>query len=254
MMNIIAECPTDYHKAEALQEILIARATGEDASDSDYGLLRSHFINSSYSHLLPSWLMSKRTLSQFWPFIQTKFETYRERRKFIYDELSNLMSATEKNVPNPVEKSMAEILSSPSNDSVAQYWHKCSERVATDPEGAVTLARTLVETVLKHIVEDLGIQIEKKNPDLPELYSIVAKELNLSPQNHKENLIKGILSGCNSIVSGIGELRNLYGDAHGKERKSVRIEPRHAFLAVNLAGSMASFLIATAEKSNKSLN
>ena len=101
---------------------------------------------------------------------------------------------------------------------------------------------------------DLEISIEKKNPDLSELYAAVAKRLSLSPRNHKETLIKGILSGCNSVVSGIGELRNLYGDAHGKDRRSVRLEPRHAHLAVNLAGSMASFLIATFEKANKGFN
>ena len=252
-MNILDELDTDYEKADALQAVLIARATGEGASDHDYALLRSHFVKSPYAHHLPSWVKSKRTLGQFWPFIQAKFETYRERRVFIYDEFSALMDATENNAPNPVEKSMGDLLASPSHESVMAYWHKCNERAQSDPEGAVTAARALLETVLKHIVSDLQIEIEKKNPDLPELYSAVAKQLSLSPQNHKEKLVKGILSGCNTIVSGIGELRNLYGDAHGKDRRSVRVEPRHAHLAVNLAGSMASFLISTAQKANKSL-
>lgn len=253
-MNILEELVTDYERADALQAILVARATGGDASEQDYRSLRTYFIQSTYAHLLPSWLKSKRSLGQFWPFIQAKFETYRERRAYIYEELSAFLDATERNVPGPVEKSMADLLGSPTHDSVAACWHKCTERVWSDPEGAVTAARTLLESVLKHIAVDLEIVIEKKNPDLSELYSGVAKRLSLSPKNHKENLIKGILSGCSSIVSGIGELRNLYGDAHGKDRRSVRLEPRHAHLAVNLAGSMASFLISTAEKAKRSLN
>jgi hypothetical protein len=253
-METMKELKNDFEKAGALQALLIARATGGNADDYEFTSLRSYFVQSNYEHLLPSWLKSNRTLEQFWPFIQTKFPTYKERREFICYDLSELMDATENNAPTPVEKSMSEIISNPSNESIIQYWHKCTERVLTDPEGAVTLARTLVETVLKHIVADLNIQIEKRNPGLPELYSAVAKKLNLSPQNHKEDLIKKILSGCNSVVSGIGELRNLYGDAHGKGRTSVKIEPRHAHLAVNLAGSMASFLIETAETAKKSFH
>lgn len=253
-MNILDELDSDHERADALQAILVARATGEDASEQDYRELRFYFIRSPYAHFLPSWLRSKRSLGQFWPFIQTKFKTYRERRSFIYDELSEFLDATERNVASPVDKSMADLLASPSNESIAAYWHKCTERVWSDPEGAVTSARALLESVLKHIVLDLEISIEKRNPDLSELYSVVARKLSLSPKNHKESLIKGILSGCNSVVSGIGELRNLYGDAHGKDRRSVRLEPRHAHLAVNLAGSMASFLISTSEKEKKSRN
>ena len=95
-MNILDELKTDYERADALQSVLLARATGEDASDQDYRSLRSYFVQSQYAHLLPAWLKSKRSLGQFWPFIQTKYETYRERRAFIYEELSAFVEATEK--------------------------------------------------------------------------------------------------------------------------------------------------------------
>lgn len=252
-MNILDELKTDGERADALQSILLARATGEDPSDQDYRSLRTYFVQSPYAHFLPAWLRSKRSLGQFWPFIKTLYGTYRERRAFIYDELSAFIEATEKNLASPVEKSMAKLLGYPSHQSVVACWHKCADRVRSDPEGAVTAARTLIESVLKHIVSDLEISIEKKNPDLSQLYAAVAKRLSLSPKNHNETLIKGILSGCNSVVSGIGDMRNFYGDAHGKDQHSIRLESRHAHLAVNLAGSMALFLIATFEKANKEL-
>jgi hypothetical protein len=40
-------------------------------------------------------------------------------------------------------------------------------------------------------------------------------------------------------------LRNKIGDAHGKGGKPVKPSPRHAALAVNLAGTMATFLVET---------
>jgi Abortive infection C-terminus len=36
-------------------------------------------------------------------------------------------------------------------------------------------------------------------------------------------------------------------DAHGKSKRPVKPLPRHAELALNMAGSMASFLLATFE-------
>jgi Abortive infection C-terminus len=40
-------------------------------------------------------------------------------------------------------------------------------------------------------------------------------------------------------------VRNKIGDAHGTRPRAVKPKPRHAELAVNLAGTMASFLVAT---------
>jgi hypothetical protein len=42
-----------------------------------------------------------------------------------------------------------------------------------------------------------------------------------------------------------GTLRNRIGDAHGRGGKPVQPAPRHAALAVNLAGAMATFIVET---------
>ena len=49
------------------------------------------------------------------------------------------------------------------------------------------------------------------------------------------------------MVNGLGSIRNRDSDAHGQGRKSYRPAERHAALAVNLAGSMALFLMETHE-------
>ncbi|WP_042491478.1 abortive infection family protein, partial [Sphingomonas parapaucimobilis] len=56
-----------------------------------------------------------------------------------------------------------------------------------------------------------------------------------------------ILGNCQSVVESLGALRNKLGDAHGGGPKRARPAARHAELAVNLAGSMATFLVATWE-------
>jgi hypothetical protein len=132
-------------------------------------------------------------------------------------------------------------------ESVSEAWTRALDRRETDPDGAITTARTLLESTLKTI-DDREVAY-KSDADLPQLYKAAGKELNLSAGAHTEEMFKQILGGCNSVVVGLGSLRNKAGDAHGSGRKSYRPAPRHATLAVNLAGSMALFLIETYEAS-----
>ncbi|WP_374616776.1 abortive infection family protein [Thauera aminoaromatica] len=54
-----------------------------------------------------------------------------------------------------------------------------------------------------------------------------------------------MLGGVTSVVHGLGAMRNRLGGAHGQGKKPVRPAPRHAQLAVNLAGTAALFVIET---------
>jgi Abortive infection C-terminus len=119
-------------------------------------------------------------------------------------------------------------------------------RRATDPEGAITAARSLVESVCKLILEELGVEYND-SADLPTLYKTTAKQLKLAPSDHTERQFKQIL-GCQLIVEGMGSLRNRISDAHGKGRTVYRPGPRQAELAVNVAGTMASLLDVTWEE------
>jgi hypothetical protein len=76
-------------------------------------------------------------------------------------------------------------------------------------------------------------------------------QLNLSPSQHTEQLFKQILGGCQTVVEGVGALRNRHSDAHGKSASRKKPAPRHAELAVNLSGTMATFLLQTLEARKK---
>jgi len=130
-------------------------------------------------------------------------------------------------------------------DGVHAVWAKAMERRNTYPDGAITVARTLLETVTKRILNESNIQYSDKD-DLPKLYGAAAKALNLAPNQHTEEPIKAILGGAMNLVNGIGTLRNRLSDSHGRGgRLPVRPSPRHASLAVNTAGAVATFLIET---------
>jgi len=129
-------------------------------------------------------------------------------------------------------------------EHVHAAWQKALDRRTADPEGAITAARMLLETVCKHILDDARVPYPD-NADLPKLWDIAAEQLNLAPRQHEEKVFKSILGNCQAVVNHLGAIRNRIGDAHGQGRRPVKPKPRHAELAVNLAGTMAAFLIAT---------
>jgi hypothetical protein len=239
------ELRTDFERAEYLVNLLNAAATGGERDERGFKELRSHFLaDTTLQAVVPDWLRTCRSLTQFWPFIQRKFARYAERREFIWAEFGPLLAFLEKGEAPAVAAINAELLDF-SEGGVHYTWRKALERMTSDPEGAITLARSLLESVLKHILDERKAAYNDK-ADLPELYRLVAKELNLAPDQHTEDNFKRILGGITSVVNELGSLRNRLGDAHGKGKGGVRPAPRHAELAVNLAGSIALFLVETA--------
>jgi hypothetical protein len=129
-------------------------------------------------------------------------------------------------------------------DHVHAAWQKALDRRASDPEGAITAARALIETVCKHILDDMR-EPYPADADPAKLWALAAEKMNLAPHQQKEQVFKAILGNCQSVVNYLATIRNRVGDAHGQGRKPVKPKPRHAELAVNLAGTMAAFLVST---------
>jgi len=147
----------------------------------------------------------------------------------------------------PSDASITAALAAFNPADVHARWTSAMERRATDPSGAITLARTLLEDVCKWILHEAGEASDTDADDLPVLYRKLAKTLSLAPDDHTEKIFKQILGGCSAIVEGLGALRNKLSDAHSPGPKRARPLPRHAELAVNLAGTMATYLVSTWE-------
>lgn len=241
------DIPSDLsEQAVMLEGILVARATGGASDENAYVLLRREFIsNQSIQKLLPKFVRSYRSLDAFWPFIKNKAPTYAERREIINQAFTPLIDFLEGNNVTPTDQDLNDVLVSFDAAGVEAVWAKAIARRDTDPEGAITVARTLLEAVMKHILERRGLEFADKD-DLPKLYSKVSGELNLAPNQHTEIPIKSILGGVVSVVGGIGTLRNRLSDSHGRGGNlPVKPSRRHATLAVNTAGAIAVFLIET---------
>lgn len=238
-------------KIETLQNLLIAIATGGSCEDEDYKNLRNELLNNTeIKSYLPEFLLTIRTSGQFWQFIKFKFSTYVERRQYLWNEFSNVLNYIETKQNGIIDKSTSKSIEKFSQEYIKLQWIKALERKVDDPEGAITTARTLIETTCKFVLDSLCVTY-KDDLDLPKLYKMTAENLNLAPDQHTEQIFKQILGGCQTVVEGLGALRNKLSDSHGKKSSYVKPTSRHAELAVNLAGTMTSFLLETYEVRTK---
>ncbi|HLS11242.1 MAG TPA: abortive infection family protein [Flavobacteriaceae bacterium] len=230
----------DFQLVEYFQDGVVARATGDRFDNELYILIRRKLLaNSDIKKLLPKWVSSKRTVEQFWTFIKGRYSTYQERREFLWEEFAPALNYLETKVVSPIDASIIF-----NEVHIHSEWKKALERKASDPEGAITIARTLVESVLKYILDEQKINYVDDG-NLPKLYREVAKSLNLAPDQHNEEVFKQILGGANSVIHGLSTIRNRLGDAHGSRRNQVKPSERHSELVVSLAGAVAVFLFKT---------
>lgn len=242
---------TILEEVESLKNILVARATGEGGDEAEYHRLRHRLTtNTLVKDKLPRFVRTCRTLGEFWPVIKEQDGTYAGRRRYLAEQFDTVLTFLEQQAGTPGDEPISQMLNKVDAPHVAAAWQKALERRASDPTGAITSARTLIETVCKHILDEQAVGYAETD-DLPKLYRLTADSLNLSPAQHTEQLFRQILGGCQTVVEGLGAMRNRHSDAHGTGKKGVRPAPRHAELAVNLAGTMATFLLATWESKQK---
>jgi hypothetical protein len=244
------QIPKDLsEKVEALQNMLVSLATGGQVTNEEYKALRNDLLdNPIVKDRLPRFVRTCRDSTQFWQFIQPKFPTYRERRAYLWSEFRPILDALESEIKggSPSDSNVSETFQNLNSDIIHEAWRRALERRLDDPEGAITAARSLLETVCKHILDDQKIQYDKE-ASLPNLYHLTASTLNLAPGQQAQELMKKVLGNVTAVVDGLGALRNILGDAHGKSMNSPKPEAHHAELAVNLSGAIASFLINTWE-------
>jgi hypothetical protein len=241
------EIPDDLFECALLLQNNIIGLTTQGGSEPVYKLARRKLMEDS---------ASKRRLPEFVRFsndaasvrsalssVASGTGSWAMRRRHVIDAFIPLLTFLESG-GGTADATITDGLDVYDAPAVQAFWAKALDRRTTDPDGAVTAASTLLEEVCKHIIEDSGAKWET-NWNVPKLYSEAAKVLKLAPSQHQEEVFKTILGNCQSVVQSIGSLRNKGGDAHAGGRSRVPFKPRHAALTVNLAGSMALFLIET---------
>lgn len=240
------EEPTSFIEAvESLRACVVSRSTG--GAGEGYRELRDYL--KGLPHIwsqLPQAIRTCRDEDELWNFIQPLHPTYKQRRQYWSEQFIPVFDYLESLDRSPTNTVVSAELKRLGYDAILADWNKALDRTATDTDGALTTARSMIEATCKHILDEAGIQYEQ-SADLPALYKATAKCMNLAPEQHTEDIFKRVLGGCTSVVEGLGTIRSKLGDAHGKGKKQTKPLRIHSDLAVNLAGAMYVFLLQTWE-------
>ena len=120
------------------------------------------------------------------------------------------------------------------------------DNIEKNPNVAIGKSKELIESCAKTILDEMNIEYNNKL-DFTPLLKLVIKQLGLSSNNQdKENLSGQIaaklLGNLSAIPQNMSELRNAFGDGHGKSKTFISLPPRYARLAVGTAATIVYFL------------
>lgn len=139
------------------------------------------------------------------------------------------------------------LLNGPIAESIEQQINAIENALESVPEFAFDLSKTLVESVCKTVLADIG-QPADPNWDAPKLLRETTNRLSLLPRNYPDpakarDSVEKTIRGLLQTIQGLCELRNNYGMAsHGKDNFAARLDLRQATLAAQAADTIVSFL------------
>ncbi len=148
---------------------------------------------------------------------------------------------------HPLDVTIHEQMARPTYRDHKDLWERANDRLLDDPEGAITTARSLLERTCKQVLNELAVSYSDKS-DLTKLYNDACKALGMAPGGQVDPSFRAVFSSTFQIVQSVAEIRNKYGDAHGKGDSALKASRAEAELvAVHLAGAVSCFLVSRFE-------
>lgn len=179
---------------------------------------------------------------------------YDERYARIYEKCKAIMDRLEGG-SSVIIKTADNLKGKFSSEYMSQQIELMVSMQSTNPTNAIGMAKELIESCCKTILEDLGIAWSKTD-DVPQLTNKTMDALNLLPANVQEtdpgaDAVKAVLGNLRAIPSKLAEIRNPFGSGHGKSASFQGLEERHAKLAVGSSITFVDFIWSTYENQKK---
>ena len=175
---------------------------------------------------------------------------YRENYARIYYKCKGIIEALEGGTV-AVSQTAEELKTKFSSDYLSRQIELMMQLQLTDPANAIGMAKELIESCCKTILDEKGITYTK-NDDVPQLADKTLGVLNLlpvdiGPNDRGADSIKAVLGNLRAIPTKLAELRNPFGTGHGKSASFQGVEVRHAKLAVGSSITFVDFVWSTYE-------
>ena len=179
---------------------------------------------------------------------------YDERYARIYQKCKAIMDRMEGG-SSVIAKTADSLKGKFSSEYMSQQIELMVSMQSTNPTNAIGMAKELIESCCKTILEDLGITWSKTD-DVPQLTNKTMDALNLLPASVQAtdqgaDAVKAVLGNLRAIPSKLAEIRNPFGSGHGKSASFQGLEERHAKLAVGSSITFVDFIWSTYENQKK---
>ena len=146
-------------------------------------------------------------------------------------------------------RTLEEFIQERDTASIDHEFSRALTNVESSPREAVSAASNILESICKVYIAEEGLEMPAKQ-DLKPVWTVVRKHLGFDPGVVEDQDLQQVLSGMISVVEGIGALRTHASSAHGAGKKSYKLEPRHARLAVHGAHTIALFILESWRRKN----
>ena len=157
-------------------------------------------------------------------------------------------------VIHPITGNKIEIIAPKIKTIDREYIKSISSRAMRDIEqndfdSAITKSRTLLEETFCYVIEKKN-ETPSDSGDISKLFKQVKTLYNMHTDTNTDRRINTLLSGLNSIVSAVAEMRNKDSDAHGVGAARIPIKEHHARLFVNSSMAMADFILSVQQNNS----
>jgi hypothetical protein len=213
---------------------------------SDYFLRYSNLVkhvdyygaNPTRFDLFLDSLYSLESKQQYYALNDLSFFEYPSKYRYpSADERENLRSDLHTFIsPNPIGLSISRLRET----AYRADWIEASRRIPVDPPGAITAARTMLETTLKTILSERR-ERDESGGDLGRLVRQTERILGIKPR--EQSAEHQILTGLASVIAGVAALSNEAGDRHGTIGGASIDDPTLAELCVNACGTIGILFV-----------
>lgn len=226
-----------------ITDLMKQRARGRmDSEEPRYAELRKELLASGYLASEAKVILTRhRTLQNLWTRTLSEVSSYRGREDIVDAAFETTLTRMEQG-SSPLVAIDDDLLHELDMDEAGRLWSKAVRRLQEDDDadGALTLTRTLLESVCKKILDAYGETYSGGDTTqnlCKRCLALIIPE-STSGLEHFKHFTRSILN----IVEHISLYRATQSDAHGSSLEK-EIETHQAAYAVNMAGSTALFLI-----------
>lgn len=151
-----------------------------------------------------------------------------------------------------IEKYSNDIKQKFNSDYIDKQIELMINNIEKHPNLAIGKSKELLESCAKTILDEMNISYEKNielTPLMKKVYSALELDVKSIEKSRKDAEIAiKILGNLTAITQNMAELRNAFGDGHGKNSTFRNLPSRYAELAVGTSTSVVHFIWKTYEE------